>query len=160
MGSKPGGEADDKLVFLKSPERFNFLAQSWMLRILVQYMVRGDVEAIHRFAKSYAAYEDGLGDLGNKDMAKLCLISACHALWIEGHERSCVTKALLKDRAAEIWAGFRCRRKRVAPSGQNLKNEIARLPVVDWPLIFKEISLSDIQEAKRGRRPKFGNSIT
>jgi hypothetical protein len=153
-----GDEEDNEFVFLEPPGRFTFLAQSMMLRVLAQNMVNGDAEAIRGFAQACAAYEDGCGDLANKDMAKLCLMSACHALWIEGHERSSVTKAQLKDRAAEIWARFRCRRKRMPPSTQNLKNEIARLPVVDWPLIFKELALSDVQEAKRGRRPKIGNS--
>jgi hypothetical protein len=154
-----GDDSGDELAFLKSDGKFDFMAQSMILRNLVGQMVKGEFGAIQRFAEAYATYEEGWVKLPNKDMAKLCLMTACHALWREKQKRHGVLKGLLKNRACDIWAGFRCRLKKKPPSVQNLKNERAGLPHVDWPLIFRELALSDLPESKAGRKPKIGNCI-
>jgi hypothetical protein len=155
------GESDNKehlsLAWISDKERFSWLPDSDLMRWLAVILANGDVAALERFSQAYKTYQEGWGDLSNKDLAKVHLMIACNTLWAEGYDRDKVTKVRLKTGALFLWAKYACRTKRRNLTPENLKREQQNLPHVDWPLIFREIGLSDIRAGKPGRKP-IGNA--
>jgi len=146
-------EVDFSLAWISNKEWFNWLPESDLMRWVAVILAKGDVDALQRLTNAYKTYQEGWGDLSNKDLAKVHLMIACNSFWKAGHDRGEVTKAELKERARLLWAKFVCRGKRREPTPANIKREQRNLPHVDWPLILKEIGLDDIQPAKSGRKP-------
>jgi hypothetical protein len=147
----------DSLAFLKYSEKFDWMKESRLLRVLAENIVKRDDRAVQSFAEAYHVYDEGGRNLGNKDMAKVCLMIACISSWHEKSERSALEKATLEKRAREIWARFYCRGKHKNPTKENLDHEERHLPIVDWTLVRREIALDDIRDSKPGRKSKTAN---
>ena len=149
------GEVDFSLAWIWSKEPFNWLPESDLMRWLAVLLAKGDVDALRRFTKAYETYTECFVKESNKDAAKIHLMIACNLLWKEGRDRADAKMMEdVKHLARRLWAQSLCRHKKQDPTPANLKN--ARVPVVDWTLILREIGLSDLKPGKRGRK-RIGN---
>jgi hypothetical protein len=131
-------------------ERLAWMPESYMLRRVARLIATGDTKGLQEFAAAQASYEEGLNELRYKDKARLFLMVACERLRYRGRTREEVLKAELRDLACELWAKYKLNRSGKPHAAENVQYAVKRLPKVDWPLIFKEVGLSDLAEAKRG----------
>jgi hypothetical protein len=134
-------------------DSFNWLPESRLMRVIAGLL--GTVHpsaAFQCLSDGLKAYEEGFAGHSNKDQAKIHLITACDSMWEAGNNREDVTKGHLKDCANQLWAEAVCRRKNTQATPEIITREQAKLPHVDWPLIFKELGLDDIKGRKPGRR--------
>jgi hypothetical protein len=155
--TKAVDEADEILQWFRAQDkRFRPISEYQLFRQFAALIAKGDTAGLQDFAEAQKAYEDGFGNLSNKDIAKVHLMIACDLIWEEGRARIQVKKAEIKARACELWAKSVCRRKGRNAKPEHVRREQGSLPHVNWPLIFKEIGLSDIRPAKKGRK-KIGN---
>jgi hypothetical protein len=137
-------------------ERFEWMPESDLLRHVAALVAKGDTKGLQEFASAQASYEEGLTDLSYKERARLFLMVACETLRA-GRAREEVTKAEVRDLACELWAKYKLNRSRTPHTAENIRHARKSLPPVDWPLIFKEIGLRDLADAKRGWKKK-GNA--
>jgi hypothetical protein len=157
QAAKPVDETDYiSQWFRAQANRFKPISDYHLFRSLAEWIAKGDTRGLSDFAEAQKAYEEGFGNLSNKDMAKVHLMIACDLIWEEGRARIEVTKADIKARARELWAKSVCRHKGRNADPENVRRELHSLPHVDWALIFKEIGLSDIRSGKAGRK-RMGN---
>jgi hypothetical protein len=138
-------------------ERFEWTPRSDMLRHVGSLVAKGDTKGLQEFASAQASYEEGLTDLAYKERARLFLMVACETLRSRYRAREEVLKAEVRDLACELWANYNLNRSRTPHTAENIRHARKRLPKVDWPLIFKEVGLRDLAEAKRGWKQK-GNA--
>jgi len=138
-------------------DRLAWMPESYMLRHLARLIANGDTKGIQEFAAAQASYEEGLKELAYKDQARLFVMVACEKLRSRGRTREEVLKAEIKDLACELWAKYNLSRSGKPHTAENIRYAVKRLPKVDRALIFKEIGLHDLAEAKRGWK-KRGNA--
>jgi hypothetical protein len=142
-------------VILDDGTAFNWLPESRLIRVIASTLATSHpASAFQSLSDGLKAYEEGFAGHSNKDQAKIHLITACDSMWEQGVDRDGVTKGQLKDRGKLLWAEAVCRRKSRPATNENIAREQAKLPHVDWPLIFKELGLDDLKGNKPGRRRK------
>jgi hypothetical protein len=138
-------------------ERFGWMPRSNMLCHVASLIAEGDTKGLREFASAQASYEEGLKEFTYKDHARLFLMVACEELRSRGWTREEARKAQIRDLACELWAKYNLSRSGKPHTAENIQYARKRLPTVDWPLIFKEVGLHDLAEAKRGWK-KRGNA--
>jgi hypothetical protein len=158
--SEKGTELTQELIeyeVVAEWERFEWMPQSDMLRHVASLVAKGDTKGLQEFASAQANYEEGLANLTYKERARLFLMVACEELRSRARTREEVLKAEIRDLACELWAKYNLNRSGKPHTAENVRHAVRRLPKVDWPLIFKEVGLRDLAEAKRGWK-KRGNA--
>jgi hypothetical protein len=138
-------------------DRFEWMPHCDLLRHVAVLVAKGDTKGLQEFAAAQASYEEGLKELSYKDHARLFVMVACEKLRFQGRTREEVLKAEVRDLACELWAKYNLDRSGKPHTAENVQYAVKRLPKVDWPLVFKEVGLDDIAEAKRGWK-KRGNA--
>jgi hypothetical protein len=134
-------------------DQFKWMPYCDLLRHVAGLVAKG----LQEFALAQASYEEGLTDLNYKERARLFLMVACEELRSRGRTREEVLKAEVRDLACELWAKYSLNHSDKPHTAENIQYAVKKLPKVDWPLIFKEVGLYDLAEAKRGWK-KRGNA--
>jgi hypothetical protein len=147
--------SDEADLILDDASSLNWLPESRLIRVIARLLgTTHPSAAFQSLSDGLKAFEEGFASHSNKDQAKIHLITACDSMWEAGVDRDGVTKGQLKNRANQLWAEAVCRRKSRPATNENIAREQAKLPHVDWPLIFKELGLDDLKGNKPGRRGK------